>query len=63
MRVLRSIRARFTGWYLAILAVLLVLMSAGLYTALSVTLRRHMDARLVHRAEQLAGIRSILGAA
>jgi len=60
MRAFRSIRARFTGWYLIVLAVLLALLSTGLYFTISVTLRRHIDADLRHRSAQLAGTMDIL---
>ncbi len=63
MTLFRSIRARFTGWYLVILAVLLILLSIGLYLAISMTLRRDIDAGLVHRSEQLAGTRGLLQSA
>jgi heavy metal sensor kinase len=53
MRRWRSIRARFTAWYLVVLAVLLSLLSVGLYAYLSYTLQRNLDEGLVHRAEQL----------
>ncbi len=63
MRALRSIRVRFTGWYLVILAVLLILLSIGLYFTISLALRRDIDAGLRHRSEQLAGTRGILQSA
>ncbi len=63
MRALRSIRVRFTGWYLVVLAILLVLLSVGLYFTISHTLRRNIDAGLIHRSEQLAGTRGILQSA
>jgi len=64
VRILGSIRARFTGWYLVVLAVLLALLSIGLYLAVSATLHRDIDRGLVHRSEQLAAthdIRRIVG--
>ncbi len=60
MRILRSVRAQFTGWYLIVLAVLLALLSVGLYTFVSYTLRRNLDDGLIHRTEQLAGTRGLL---
>ena len=59
MTVFRSIRARFTGWYLVVLAILLALLSLGLYLHVSYTLRRDIDQGLTHRAEQLATMRDI----
>jgi len=59
----RTIRARFTGWYLVILAILLVLLSIGLYFTISLTLRRDIDNSLWHRSEQLAGTRGLLQSA
>jgi len=59
MRLLRSIRARFTGWYLVVLATLLVFLSLGLYQHVGFTLRRDLDAGLRHRAEQLAATPNI----
>jgi heavy metal sensor kinase len=63
MRGLRSIRVRFTGWYLVILAILLVLLSVGLYFGISYTLRRNIDSGLRHRLEQLVGTRGVLESA
>jgi len=59
MRLFRSIRARFTAWYLLVLAVLLVLMSAGLYFFVGRTLYGSVDDGLIHRASQLASMRDI----
>ena len=55
--VFRSIRARFTGWYLLILAVLLVGLAVSVHSFLSLTLQRTQDDALRKRAEQLAGAR------
>ena len=55
MRFLRSVRARFTGWYLIILAILLVGLAIGLHAFLSHTLQRNQDFALESRAVQLAG--------
>lgn len=59
MKIFRSIRARFTGWYLIVLALLLIALSIGLYAVLSFTLRRDLDRVLVHRATQIATMRDI----
>ncbi len=59
MKWLRSIRVRFTGWYLIVLAILLVLLSVGLYLHLSYALRRNLDLGLVHQSEQLAAMPDI----
>jgi heavy metal sensor kinase len=50
----RSIRARFTGWYLIILAILLVGLGISLHAFLSFTLQRTQDLALESRASQLA---------
>lgn len=60
MRPFRTIRARFTGWYLVILALLLIGLSVGLYSYLSFTLRRNLDRVLVDRVAQLAGTPNIV---
>lgn len=57
MSVLRSIRARFTGWYLLILAILLIGLGVGLHSFLVFTLQRSQDQALENRAAQLAGSR------
>ena len=59
MSALRSIRVRFTAWYLIVLAILLAAMSAGLHSFLSFTLRRDLDRVLVHRVAQISGVRGI----
>ena len=59
MRFFRSVRARFTGWYLIILAILLVGLGIGLHAFLSLTLQRNQDFALENRATQLAGSREV----
>jgi len=59
MSIFRSIRARFTAWYLLVLAVLLVIMGAGLYYFVGRTLYGNVDDGLVHRTSQLASMRDI----
>lgn len=59
MRFFRSVRARFTGWYLIILAILLVGLGIGLHAFLSLTLQRNQDFALENRAAQLAGSREV----
>ena len=52
-----SIRVRLTLWYVALLAVILVLFSGALYLSLSRSLRQEMDLTLSTEAERLiAGI-------
>ena len=57
MRALRSIRFRFTVWYLMVLAVLLAGLAVGLHAYLGYTLQRSQDGALVRRAAELAGTR------
>lgn len=59
MRALRSIRARFTAWYLLVLGILLVCLSISLYLFMSHTLRRDIDDGLSHRAAQISSIRNV----
>ena len=53
MKFLGSIRARFTGWYLIVLAILLIAMSIGTYLVLRHTLVVNLDESLARRAEEL----------
>lgn len=57
MRFVSSIRVRFTGWYLIILAILLVGLGVTLHSFLSYTLQHAQDQALQNRAQQLAGSR------
>src|SRR5579859_7669572 len=50
-----SIRVRLTLWYVALLAVILVVFSVLLYVTLSRSLREEMDATLTNEAERLIG--------
>jgi len=59
MSFLRSIRARFTAWYLLVLAVLLIFMAGGLYLFVGRTLYGSVDDGLIHRAGQLASFRDV----
>jgi len=60
MRLIHSIKFRFTLWYLVILGILLGSLSVGLYFYLLRTLRQNLDDSLRLRAEQLSHIRDIL---
>lgn len=60
MRLIHSIKFRFTLWYLVVLGILLGSLSAGLYFYLSRNLRQNLDDSLRLRAEQLSHIRDIL---
>jgi len=60
MRLIHSIKFRFTLWYLVILGILLGSLGAGLYFYLSRNLRQNLDDSLRLRAEQLSHIRDIL---
>ncbi len=53
MSIFRSVRARFTGWYLVVLAVLLIAMCVGVYAALRHTLATSLDRALAHRLEEV----------
>jgi hypothetical protein len=53
MRAFRTARARFTGWFLAVLTLLLVAMSVGTFFYLRHTLYAGLDEALVRRAEEL----------
>jgi len=60
---LRTLRARFTGWYLIVLAVLLAAMSVSLYLFVSFTLHRELDRSLARRVLQLSttpGVREVV---
>jgi heavy metal sensor kinase len=60
MSFIHSIKFRFTIWYLLVLAVLLVALSAGVYFYLSRSLYRNLDASLELRSSQLRSIPAIL---
>jgi len=47
-----SIRARFTGWYLVVLAILLIAMSIGIYAVMHHTLIASLDKLLSQRMEE-----------
>jgi len=60
MSFTHSIKFRFTIWYLVVLAILLTLVSAGVYFYLSRSLYRSMDRALEIRSTQLRSIQDIL---
>lgn len=60
MNFISSIKFRFTLWYLAVLAILLILFGYGVYTALSRVSHRNMDASLKARADQLLEFKDII---
>jgi heavy metal sensor kinase len=60
MSFIRSIKFRFTIWYLVVLAILLIAVSAGVYFYLSRSLYRNLDNSLVLRSTQLRSIQDIL---
>jgi len=60
MSFIHSIKFRFTIWYLVVLAILLTLVSAGVYFYLSRSLYRSMDRALEIRSTQLRSIPAIL---
>jgi heavy metal sensor kinase len=60
MNFIHSIKFRFTIWYLLVLAVLLIALSAGVYFYLSRSLYRNLDDSLELRSTQLRSIPEIL---
>ena len=60
MSFIHSIKFRFTIWYLLVLAVLLIALSAGVYFYLSRSLYRSLDRSLQIRSTQLRSIQDIL---
>jgi len=60
MNFIHSIKFRFTIWYLLVLAVLLIALSAGVYFYLSRSLYRNLDDSLELRSTQLRSIPAIL---
>jgi heavy metal sensor kinase len=60
MSFIHSIKFRFTIWYLLVLAVLLIALSAGVYFYLSRSLYRNLDDSLELRSTQLRSIPAIL---
>ncbi|MCP4689975.1 MAG: aminopeptidase P family protein, partial [Desulfobacterales bacterium] len=60
MNFIHSIKFRFTLWYLAVLAVLLLSLGSGVYFSLSRDLRQNLDNSLRTRAEQLSRFRDII---
>ncbi len=60
MMILRSIKFRFTLWYLTILSLVLVVLGSGIYLTLADRLNQDLDNALKMRAEQLAGFREII---
>jgi len=60
MSFIHSIKFRFTIWYLLVLAVLLVALSAGVYFSLSRSLYQGLDRSLELRSTQLRNIPAIL---
>ena len=60
MSFIHSIKFRFTIWYLLVLAVLLIALSAGVYFSLSRSLYRSLDRSLELRSTQLRSIPAIL---
>jgi len=59
--IFRSVRARFTGWYLVVLAVLLIAMCIGVYATLRHTLAVSLDRALAHRLEEVTGQPDFIG--
>jgi len=60
MNFIHSIKFRFTIWYLVVLALLLIALSAGVYFYLSRSLYRNLDNSLELRSTQLRSIQDIL---
>jgi heavy metal sensor kinase len=59
MSFIRSIKFRFTLWYLAVLGIALASLSVGAYYYLSRTLYQNLDHSLELRSKQLSDIREI----
>ena len=60
MNFFRSIKFRFTLWYLLILGTVLIVLGFGTYLTLSRRLHQDLDQALKTRAEQLVGFRDIM---
>ena len=60
MSFIHSIKFRFTIWYLLVLAVLLIALSAGVYFYLSRSLYQNLDNSLELRSTQIRSIQDIL---
>jgi heavy metal sensor kinase len=60
MSFIHSIKFRFTIWYLLVLAVLLIALSAGVYFYLSRSLYQSLDDSLILRSSQLSNIPAIM---
>lgn len=60
MNFLHSIKFRFTLWYLVVLGIVLILLSAGVYLYLSEKLYDDLDSSLRVRTNQLQDIRGVI---
>jgi heavy metal sensor kinase len=60
MIIFNSIKFKFTLWYLSILAILLILLTGGVYFTLSKSLHDNLDEALQNRAQQLSQFRDII---
>jgi heavy metal sensor kinase len=60
MKFVKGITFRFTIWYLVVIGVLLVILSAGVYSNLSRSLYRNLDHSLELRAAELNNVIGIL---
>jgi len=60
MSFIHSIKFRFTIWYLLVLAVLLTVLSAGVYFYLSRSLYRSQDASLELRSKEICSVPPVL---
>jgi heavy metal sensor kinase len=60
MSFIHSIKFRFTIWYLLVLAILLIALSAGVYFYLSRSLYQSLDDSLILRSSQLSNIPAIM---
>lgn len=56
-----SISFKFTSWYLAILAVLLLVLGCGVYFSLSRRMYDNLDNTLLERAEQIVRFKDVIG--
>jgi heavy metal sensor kinase len=60
VKLIHTIKFRFTLWYLCVLSLLLVLLGGGVYFTLSRALHRNLDDSLKIRGEQLADFKDII---
>ncbi len=60
MNALKSIKFKFTLWYLAVLAIVLISLGCGVYLSLSHQLRGNLDRSLMNRAQQVSEFKEVI---